>query len=331
MVSLSMMAMLLSCGFMAQAPDRPGEWVVIESKEGPFSVAMPTRPAVTGGEKQVPGGTMRWKFYTCKVGAATFSFRQQIYPVGGVPTSVMAPMDETARRAKERGMAVSKAPILVQGVSGMELAVKEEAPVGTITKMVRVRMLVQDDIVYSVSALSGPGQPLPPETTRFFDSLRFKDEPADQPSKGGGKPTMTKPAAPARRKQIGKVVHDDRTADAAVRTFLMAMEAGDEETLRQVTLPNPEFDWLLRGELTRPREIRELKQQVLKARVDRLKQGDRVQIAPNDVHVILPSEVGRDRAALRIHGAPAYAPLHLVRGHWKVDPAPMIAARKAAK
>ena len=202
-------------------------------------------------------------------------------------------------------------------------------------------MLEQGPNIYFLMAQSGPGKPLPPEAAGFFNSLRFDGKPAAsrrwrsrRRRWRGRPPSVAKAAAarpPAKRKQLGKIDRDDRTADAALRTFLMAMEAGDEETLREVTLPNPDFDWLLRGEMATARELKELKQQVIKARVERLKQGDRVRITPKEVHVILPSEVGRDRAALKIQGAPAYAPMQLVKGHWKVDPAPFIAARKAAE
>lgn len=84
------------------------------------------------------------------------------------------------------------------------------------------------------------------------------------------------------------------------------------------------------GARTALRGLSELKQQVIKARVNRLKAGDRVRISGKEVHVIAATEVGRDRAALKIEGSPAYAPLQKVKGHWKVDPAPFIAAKKAA-
>ena len=97
-----------------------------------------------------------------------------------------------------------------------------------------------------------------------------------------------------------------------------------------VTLPNPDLDWLLRGEMTTARELKEVKDQVRKARVERLEQGDLVRITPQEAHVIRPAEVGRDRAALRIQARRPMRPLQLVKGHWKVDPSPIIAARKAA-
>jgi hypothetical protein len=323
MVSLSMMAVLLSFGFVAQAPgvagEPPREWVVIESKDGPFSFAMPARPVEQSGEAQVPNGKMRWKIYTYQKGEDVLIIRQQIFPKGGPQNSPLGTLDNMEKAAREKGEIVSKAPITVQGVSGIELVTKDESPTGKSKDMLRMRVLEQGPTIYFLFAKSGPGKPLPQEAAGFFDSLRFD-----------GKPATAKAPAPAKRKQIGKIHRDDRTADATLRTFLMAMEAGDEDTLREVTLPNPDFDWLLRGEMAHARELRDLKQQVLKARVERLKQGDRVRITAKEVHVILPTEVGRDRGALKIPGAPAYAPMQLVKGHWKVDPSPIIAARKAA-
>jgi hypothetical protein len=57
-------------------------------------------------------------------------------------------------------------------------------------------------------------------------------------------------------------------------------------------------------------------------------------MTPKDFHEILPFEVGRDRAALRIQGTPACAPLQLVKGHWDALSAPTsragsLAARQA--
>ncbi len=50
MVAFSMTAVLLSFQLVGQAPQEApkeaGEWVVIQSKEGRFSFAMPARPRV---------------------------------------------------------------------------------------------------------------------------------------------------------------------------------------------------------------------------------------------------------------------------------------------
>jgi hypothetical protein len=328
MVSFSITAVLLWFGFVAQAGGPTGDWVVIESKDGPFSFAVPARPVEQSGEAEVPNGKMRWKIYTYERGEDVLIFRQQVFPKGGPQDSPLRAFDRMETAAKQNGETVSKVPITVHGVSGIELVTKDESTTGKSKELVRVRILEQGPTVYFVLARSGPGKPLPQEAARFFDSLRFDGKPAT--AKPTAPTAMTKAPAPARRKQIGKINRDDRTADAALRTFLMAMQAGDEDTLREVTLPNADFDWLLRGEIAHARELSKLKQHVINARVERLKQGDRVQITAKEVHVILPTEVGRDRGALKILGAPAYAPMQLVKGRWKVDPAPIIAACKAA-
>jgi hypothetical protein len=314
MVSVSTITTFLVCGLMAQAADPPSGWVVIESMEGPFSFAMPGRPVEKSGESRVANGMMRWKMYTYQKGEEILVFRQQISPPGGPPNSASRVLDVPENVG---GVVVTKTPINVRGATGMELITKEQSPTGKGKELSRLRVMEQGPITYTIMARSGTGRAVPPEAAGYFDSIRFD-----------GKAAVAK--ALAKRKRLGKVDRDDRTADGTLRTFLMAMEAGDEETLHAVTLPDPDFDWLLRGELTTARGLRELSDQVKKLRVERLKQGDRVRITPEEVHVILPIEVGRDRAALKIPGAPAYAPLQLVKGHWKVDPAPLIAARKAA-
>jgi hypothetical protein len=211
MVPLCMMAVLFSLELVGQAPQEapkePGEWVVIESKEGRFSFVMPVQPRELTNEQQTPAGKLKSTVYMCAKGDSALVFRYEVLP-----------------------------------------------------------------------------------------------------------------------HEVGRV---DTTSDAAFRTFMMAMEAGDEETLGEITLPNPDFDWLLRGEPPRGLGIADLKQRMLKARIQRLKVGDRVTMPDNSVHVIRPDEVGRDRAALRMEGTPAYAPLQRVKGHWRVDPAPFIAANKA--
>ena len=90
---------------------------------------------------------------------------------------------------------------------------------------------------------------------------------------------------PPKRKLIGRISRVDTTSEATFRTFLMAMEAGDEETLRAVTPPHPDFDWLLRGEPAAGiRALGDLKQQLTKARIQRLKAGDKVKLAGDEVH-----------------------------------------------
>ena len=320
---------------------------MVEPKEGGFSVAMPAKPIEQSQEVPTQIGKVMAKFYVCKVANGALVAQCQILP-GVVPqinnleefeAGIEAGMKATAQGKFE---VISKKAITTGNRKGLELVTTMTLPQGKLTQKAQVYVVANR--AYSLLAIAAPGQTIPPEAEAFFKSIRIDDNAAvakgaspPAMTKGANLPLMTKAAPkpesapePARRKQIGKIDRVDTTADATLRTFVMAMAAGDEETLRAVTLPNPDLDWLLRGEDGPARGLSELKQQVIKARVDRLKAGDRVRISGKEVHVIAATEVGRDRAALKIEGSPAYAPLQKVKGHWKVDPAPFIAAKKAA-
>jgi hypothetical protein len=151
-------------------------------------------------------------------------------------------MDVVEEDAKEHGAVTSRAPVNIQGVTGMEIAWKHESPAATTKPMVRMRTLEPSLDIYSMMARSGPGNLLPHEADGRFNSLPFDRKPAVEPSTAVGK--AAKASAPARQTQIAKIVRDDPTAGAAVRTLPVAIEAGDEETPREVTLPDPDLDRL---------------------------------------------------------------------------------------
>ena len=216
MVSVSMIATLLASGLVAQVPDRSGDWVVIASKEGPFSFAMPARPVEQSGDAQVANGMMRWKIYTCNKGEGVLVFRQQIYPPGARQNAASRMQDIPE---EGRGVVITKVPIHLQGVSGMEVITKEKSPTGEGKGLSRLRVLEQGPNIYTMSALSGQGKPLSPEAAGFFNSIRFDGKPAVKPAMAVAMPAVT-PAAkapaslPAKRKLLGKINRDDRTADA---------------------------------------------------------------------------------------------------------------------
>jgi hypothetical protein len=350
MVTPSMVAVLLSLELVGQAPTAApnvsGEWFVVESKEGMFSFAMPARPKEERRDSPTSAGTMKLTVYTCE-NADTVLTMQYIITQDEAPLNEFADGVESGMKKQIGGAAqvVSRKSITIHGVPGREVVITWDAPDGRGKATTRALVLVRGANVYILVATSRAGNSLSPEATTFLDSVRFDGKPAVRPAIARATPpvatapvaTPANPAAPAttaarppRRKLIGRINRADTTSEAAFRTFLMAMEAGDEETLRAVTLLHPDFDWLLRGEPARVRGIDDLKQQMIKMRVQRLKAGDKVELAGNEVHVIRASEVGPDHAALKMEGMPAYAALERVKGHWKVDPAPFIAVRKAA-
>jgi hypothetical protein len=336
-----MIAVLLSVRLVAQAPQEAGEWVVVESKADRLSFAMPVRPREATRETQTPAGPVKSTAYLCQRGASILAFRHDVLPRGiGLDDAVNNFEAMMKKNPPGQVEFVKRDLININGVPGRELYATITFADGRGKDSYWVLVLTIARDVYLVLANSGPGQPMPPDAAAFFNSVRFDGKPADKPvlpkpaapkaAKAAKAATPAKPApVPPKRKLIGKIDRVDTTSDAALRTFLMAMEAGDEETLRAVTLPNPDLDWLLRGETPRGLGLADVKERMLKARITRLKAGDRVKMPGGAVHAISPDEVGRDRAALRVEGTPVYAPLQRVKGRWKVDPAPIIATRKA--
>jgi len=120
----------------------------------------------------------------------------------------------------------------------------------------------------------------------------------------------------------------DSAPEDALRTFLVALAAHDEATLRAVTLPHAEFDLLLKGPSAQPEQVVLLKARLEETPMKRLRVGDPVKMPDGESRVIKPTDVGEGRVVLWPAGAPLPSRLEEVGGHWKVFAAPFIAARK---
>jgi hypothetical protein len=131
-------------------------------------------------------------------------------------------------------------------------------------------------------------------------------------------------------KASGPITVADATPEDALRTFMLALLAQDAEALRMVTLPNPDRDWLLKGQPAPPEVIKDATAQFAKLPIKRLKGGEKFALPKGKQYVVAAGEVGEDRAVLLPQGAPVPTRLRKVDNHWKVAADPFIAARKAA-
>ena len=122
----------------------------------------------------------------------------------------------------------------------------------------------------------------------------------------------------------------DATPEEALRTFLTAMIEQDEATIRVVALQSSGMERLWLGEPMSPAQVESACASIARMPIRALKAGDPVALPRNRSTVLAPEEVGPKRAVLAFEGAPVPTRVHNVEGRWKVDPAPMIAARKAA-
>jgi hypothetical protein len=108
------------------------------------------------------------------------------------------------------------------------------------------------------------------------------------------------------------------------------MIAHDAAAIRTVTLPNPDLDWLLMGQVAPPEAIKEASAFFAKLPIQRLKAGDKYTLPNRKEYAVAAGEVGEDRAVLLPEGAPIPNRCQKVDGRWKVDAGPIIAGRKAA-
>ena len=155
--------------------------------------------------------------------------------------------------------------------------------------------------------------------------------PGSEPqAKTGSPPTAKSQSGAAASKTNGQIKVADATPEDALRTFMLAVLAQDKEAVRVVTLPNPERDWLLKGQPAPPEVIKDATAQFARLPIRRLKQGEKVALPKGKQYVVAASEVGEDRAVLLPQGAPLPTRLRRVDNHWKVAADPFIAARKAA-
>jgi len=120
----------------------------------------------------------------------------------------------------------------------------------------------------------------------------------------------------------------DSTPEGALKTFLLALAAQDETTLRAVTLPHAEFDLLLKSPSTSSDQLALLKTRLDEKPMKRLKEGDPVRMPDGETRVIKPADVREGRVVLWPDGSPLPSRLENVGGHWRVFAAPFIAARK---
>lgn len=123
----------------------------------------------------------------------------------------------------------------------------------------------------------------------------------------------------------------DEKPEAALRTFLIGMFEQDAEALRGVILPTEQvdFDWLVKGPRL-PDDVRKgLRAEIAEIEFKRLKVGDEIKLAGRP-YVVTERDVAKDRVALLPPDHPMFYRLRQVDNAWRVDPSPLIAARKAA-
>jgi len=120
---------------------------------------------------------------------------------------------------------------------------------------------------------------------------------------------------------------DKASPQYALVTFLVAINAKDEKTLRDITVPTEDFEWLLKGEKASDETLERVKNETYD-KIEVLHPGDEVTLPDGKKSIVKEEDVTLDRALLLILGAPEPIACVRIDGRWRVDVAPLIKARK---
>ncbi len=281
------------------------EWKPIQPADGAFLAAMPGEVKVASREIPDPQGAFHLDTYSATTDEGAFSILSLRFS-GDIPAGTR---DVTLDREigkyldSRRGQVLREGPVSVDGWPGWDVTIRApEGPNRPGVVVTRARILLSARTLYTITAASPVGRPLPDSAARFFRSFRFD-----------AKPSIA-----------------DSTPEKALRTFLGAMVSHDEATLDAVILPVDDLDPLLGGPALKPQALLAARKQAANGAIKALKSGDEVTPAEGPKQVIGADEVGDDRAVLVPPGGAAPTRLRKVEGHWKVDARPWIEARKAA-
>jgi len=121
-----------------------------------------------------------------------------------------------------------------------------------------------------------------------------------------------------------------KTPEEALRRFMLGVMTSDEKELKQVTVDTKPDDFrMLLGSQVPPEVLPMLRKDLESFPIERLKPGDEFQTPDGKPIVVAEDWIAEDRTVLRMKGDPLAQRIYLVKGAWRVDPASIIAARKA--
>ena len=303
----------LSFALLSQAPKArtsSHDWPTVISEIGAFSCAMP------GSAQKLPpdpnSGPKEVRF--ARSGGA-------LYSVQVIPNDPRAPKSDSSGSldkfknqylTKNGTTAVRESKVTLDGYPGRDFTFKAPSPKndGLVTSRIVVYLAVQDFVVFTV--MSPRDQPVPDSAETFFASISLK------PQKSRAK--SPSPTA------IG-------TPESALRSFLIAIAFKDEKVVRDLALQTEGLEWLLKGQSPAAAQSERIRESFGRLPIRTLKPNETIKIPVKGgarTITIDPEETMADRAVLLPEGSPVPTRMRQIRGRWKVDAAPMIAARKAA-
>jgi hypothetical protein len=305
-MSILLAAAILVSSAQKTEPSTP-PWNETTSADGTFSFAMPA-PANRSPEQNLTakGVKAQIMYYTRESGAL---YSVQAYksadPIPEKTKQAALDVERDQFVRSKGGKEVRQERISLDGNPGWDFTLEGPAPSGGGVVTTRLRFYLVGRTYYILAVMSDRNQPLPADATRFLKSFRL-----------GGEKAKTAIAA--------------ATPEQALRTFLIALVTKDEPTLRAITLPTEDLEYLLRGQAVPADQIAKIKTQIARQSIRTLKPGEAVTLPSKRKLIIEPYEVTDELAVVMQDGARYPYSVKKVDGHWRVDVTPMIASRKAA-
>ena len=150
-------------------------WEVITSREGNFTVEMPTKPDQTStSTSRGPSGRVTITEIVCDTPDGTFVVARIDNPVV-IPKKIEEQFLDFSRdlyAAKFNGKVTSDKKVRVDLSAGRDFTVRAKTPDAGIVN-VRAREYVQGRTIYILLCASTPNRPLPDEAARFLGSFAF--------------------------------------------------------------------------------------------------------------------------------------------------------------
>jgi hypothetical protein len=172
-VRLSPSALLLSIVVLFSATASGAScaepWVEYPYVSDGFAISGPSAPVLTKQTAQTDVGPVETRILTWDFNETAVVLAIADYPSvnGNTVQQILSNSADGEAKSWKNGRVVSKTPLVLQGVTGIEAVIEADDFHG------RSRIFVQGRRLWQILSLSSAGQPLYADTDRIFASFRF--------------------------------------------------------------------------------------------------------------------------------------------------------------
>jgi preprotein translocase subunit SecD len=171
--------LLLTFVLVLPALAQPTAWETVTSKEGQFTVEMPTKPSYSRTRtRNGPGGKIQTLMIGCDTPGGVYIAYKIMLPTAVVRGAEDRELDaERDSFAQEwNGKVISEKKVRAQGRLGRDFTIRGKPAEETGVLTIRMREYLIGKAVYAVAVVSAPNRELPVDAGRFLGSLALGTE-----------------------------------------------------------------------------------------------------------------------------------------------------------